>query len=174
MTDSDKTALYNYIISNSDLVSTTLSNTVRLEKENISNYESIRELEKQISDMELEINRKEMGRDYSESAKNADDSDLKELKEKLEVFKVHSANIFDNIKSNNKFITNWKKNITVYLMAECYEIENDIKEQIKNEPNQERKADLIDWLNHWYKVLDEFEEKHGKCNNTNVNLGVVQ
>ncbi|MCI8309377.1 MAG: hypothetical protein HFJ45_04085 [Clostridia bacterium] len=131
MTDSDKTALYNYIISNSDLVSTTLSNTVRLEKENISNYESIRELEKQISDMELEINRKEMGRDYSESAKNADDSDLKELKEKLEVFKVHSANIFDNIKSNNKFITNWKKNITVYLMAECYEIENDIKEQIK-------------------------------------------
>lgn len=45
-----------------------------------------------------------------------------------------------------------------------------IKEQIKNEPNQERKADLIDWLNHWYKALDEFEEKHGKCNNINNDL----
>jgi hypothetical protein len=133
MSEGDLVALYNYIISNSDLVNTTLANSVRLEKENVSNYESIRELEKQISDLELEINKKEMGQDYSEPAQNADNQDLTELKEKLEIFKVHSANIFDNIKSNNKFITNWKKNITVYLMAECSKIEENIMLELKNE-----------------------------------------
>jgi len=104
MTDDDKLALYNYIISNSDLVNTTLSNTVRLEKENISNYESIRELEKKISDLEAEINKKEMEQDYTETEKNSDNFDLNELKEKLEIFKNHSANIFDNIKNNNQTI----------------------------------------------------------------------
>jgi hypothetical protein len=133
MSENDKIALYNYIISNSDLVNTTLLNTVRLEKENVSNYESIRELEKEISDLEIEINKKEASKDYVESAKNADTYDLNELKDKLELFKVHSANIFDNIKSNNKFITDWKKNITVYLMAECSDIEAEIIDEMKLE-----------------------------------------
>ena len=141
MSESDRIALYNFIISNSDLVNTTLVNTVRLEKENVSNYESIRELEKQISDLEHEINKKENGKDYSETARNADNYDLKELKDKLEVFKVHSANIFDNIKSNNKFITNWKKNITVYLMAECCKIEDEIINSLKVE-NEKVKTDV--------------------------------
>jgi hypothetical protein len=133
MSEADSIALYNYIITNSDLVNTTLLNSVRLEKENVSNYESIRELEKQISDLELEINRKEMEKDYSESAKKSDNQDLTELKDKLEIFKIHSANIFDNIKNNNKFITNWKKNVTVYLMAECSKIEEKIILDMKNE-----------------------------------------
>ena len=28
---------------------------------------------------------------------------------------------FDIIKDDNNFVTNWKKNIAVYLMAECKE-----------------------------------------------------
>ncbi len=133
MSSDDKIALYNYIISNSDLVNTTLSNTVRLEKENISNYESIRDLEKQISDLEFEINKKEDDRDYTESARNADNSDLNDLKDKLEIFKAHSTDIFDSIKANNKLITEWKKNIIIYLMAECSEIEEDILDEMKSE-----------------------------------------
>ncbi|MBR2290501.1 MAG: hypothetical protein IJ867_08035 [Clostridia bacterium] len=126
MSDDDKIALYNYIISNSDLVNTTLSNTVKLEKENVANYESIRELEKQISDLEMTMNQKEQEQDYSESARRADSMDLNELNDKLEILKNHSTDIFNNIKSNNKFITEWKKNITVYLMAECSDIEEEL------------------------------------------------
>lgn len=145
MSEADRVSLYDYIISNSDLANTTLQNTVRLEKENVSNYESIRELEKEISDMELEINKREAMQDYSESAKKDDNIDLKELKDKLEIFKIHSQNIFDNIKSNNKFITNWKKNVTVYVMAECSKIEEDIVKEVEAENNKE------------ILVLDEFQ-----------------
>ena len=136
MSDDDKIALYNYIISNSDLVNTTLLNTVRLEKENVSNYENIRELEKEISDLEIKINQKEQEKDYSESAKRADNMDLSKLNDKLEILKNHSTDIFNNIKSNNKFITEWKKNITVYLMAECSDIEEDILSEMESENNE--------------------------------------
>ena len=124
MSDDDKSALYNYIISNSDLINVTISNTVKLEKENVLNYESIRDLEKKISDLENIINQKEQYKDYSESERNADILDLKKLNDKLEILKVHSTDIFNDIKSNNKFITEWKKNIIIYLMAECADIED--------------------------------------------------
>lgn len=127
MSETDKVELYNHIISNSDKVNQTLHDAVFLEKENISNYESIRELEKEIADFEAVIAKKEMQKDYSESEKNADEADLAELNEKLDVFKNRSAEIFNSVKNNNKFMTNWKKNITVYLMTEFYDIEKQVK-----------------------------------------------
>ena len=133
MTNDDKIALYNYILTNSDLVNTTLSNTVKLEKENVSNYENIRELERQVSDLEVKINQKEQENDYPESEKDADNRDLQELNDKLEILKNSSADIFNNIKTNNKFITEWKKNITVYLMAECADVEKEILSDMKVE-----------------------------------------
>ena len=136
MNDDDKIALYNYIISNSDLVHTTLLNTVKLEKENVSNYEKIRELEKKISDLEITINQKEQNQDYSESERRADNMDLNSLNDKLDILKNHSTDIFNNIKSNNKFITDWKKNITVYLMAECSDIEEELLSQMETENNE--------------------------------------
>lgn len=119
LTEDDKISLYNHIISNSDLINTTLMNTVRLEKENVSNYESIRELEKQIADVEAGTNSQYM--------------DDNELKEKLDIFKNRSADIFNNIKSNNKLITDWKRNVTVYLMAECADIEKQVIQELKQE-----------------------------------------
>lgn len=133
MSDDDKIALYNYIISNSDLVNTTLFNTIKLEKENVSNYENIRELEKQISDLESSIAQKEQEQNYSESAKRADNMDLNELNNKLEILKNHSTDIFNNIKSNHKFMTEWKKSIAVYLMAECSDIEENILGEMEAE-----------------------------------------
>ena len=133
MSDDDKIALYNYIISNSDLVNTTLSNTLKLEKENVTNYENIRELEKQISDLEISMNQKEQEQDYAESEKRADNMDLNELNDKLDILKNHSTDIFNNIKSNHKFMTEWKKNITVYLMAECSDIEENILSEMETE-----------------------------------------
>jgi len=133
MSDDDKIALYHYIISNSDLVNTTLLDTVKLEKENVSNYESIRDLEKQISDLEMTINQKEQEKNYTASAKKADAKDLDELNDKLDVLKNHSTDIFNSIKTNNKFITEWKKNITVYLMAECSDIEEDLMNDMETE-----------------------------------------
>ena len=139
MTELDKEDLYTHIIGNSDLVNQTLHDAVFLEKENISNYESIRELEKQITDFEALITKKEIQKDYSESERNADEADLAELNEKLDVFKNRSAEIFNSIKNNNKFMTSWKKNITVYLMAEFSDIEKQVAAELEAD-NEFQKA----------------------------------
>lgn len=144
MSDDDKIALYNYILTNSDLVNVTISNTVNLEKENVSNYESIRELEKKVSDLEIVINQKEQDGDYPESEKNADNLDLKELNDRLDILKNRSTDIFNNIKSNNKLITEWKKNIIVYLMAECADIEEELigEMEVENEES-DKEAEIF-------------------------------
>ena len=139
MTELDKEDLYTHIIGNSDLVNQKLHDAVFLEKENISNYESIRELEKQISDLEALMAKKEIQKDYSESEKNADEADLEELNERLDVFKNRSAEIFNSIKNNNKFMTSWKKNITVYLMAEFSDIEKQVAAELEAD-NEFQKA----------------------------------
>lgn len=137
MTFDDKTALYNYIISNSDLINSTLVTSTNLEEENINNYEEIRELEKKVSDLELEINNKEIEGDYGESQKELDEINLEKLNKKLENLKTRSAEIFEEIKKNTKIVTDWKKNVTVYLMAECSDIQKKVLSKMEEENNLE-------------------------------------
>lgn len=157
MSDDEKISLYNRILENSDLVNTTLSNTVRLEKENVENYENIREIEKQVSDLEITINQKEDG-DYGESERNADNRDLQALNDRLDIFKNHSTDIFNNIKANNKFITEWKKNIIVYLMAECSKIEKNLLDNIEDEPVKEEAKPENQEVKEEVKVIDQIPE----------------
>ena len=157
MSDDEKISLYNRILENSDLVNTTLSNTVRLEKENVENYENIREIEKQVSDLEITINQKEDG-DYGESERNADNRDLQALNDRLDIFKNHSTDIFNNIKANNKFITEWKKNIIVYLMAECSKIEKNLLDNIEDEPIKEEAKPENQEVKEEVKVIDQIPE----------------
>ncbi len=131
MSNDDKIALYNYIISNSDSVNSTLMSSANLERENTTNFEEIRDLEKQISDLETEINNKEIEGNYGESQRELDDINLDKLNKKLESLKTRSTEIFDEIKKNTKIITEWKKNITVYLMAECSDIKKELLDKIK-------------------------------------------
>lgn len=137
MTADDKTALYNYIISNSDLVNSTLISSISLEEENLNNYEEIRELEKQISDFETEINNREVEGNYGEAQRELDDINLEKLNKKLENLKTRSTEIFEEIKKNTKIVTDWKKNVTVYLMAECSDIQKNILDKMKEENNLE-------------------------------------
>lgn len=166
MSDDDKTALYNYIISNSNIINNTIINTVALEKDNIDNYEKIRNLEKKISDLENIINNKEQDSNYSETEKNADDVDLKELKDKLDILKNYSTDIFNNIKTNNKFITDWKKNITVYLMAECNDIREELLYEMKDE-NEEfiEEAKFITNISNTQKEILKDESYNNILNN---------
>lgn len=133
MSNDDKIALYNYIISNSDLVNSTLVSSANLEKENSNIFEEIRDLEKQISDLETEINNNELEGNYGESQKELDDINLDKLNKRLENLKTRSTEIFEEIKKNTKIITDWKKNITVYLMAECSDIKKDILNKMRTE-----------------------------------------
>ena len=133
MSNDDKIQLYNYIISNSDLINTTLINSANLEKENSLNYEQIRNLEKQISDLEIEINNNETNHDNDILGRN--NTSLEKLRENLEILKNRSAEIFDSIKNNNKTITDWKKSITVYLMSECLSLRESIIQKM-NEENE--------------------------------------
>lgn len=137
MSEEDKLALYNYIISNSDKINKTLIDSAELENENLNNYEEIRELEKQVSDLETEINNKEIDGDYGESQRELDDINLDKLNQKLENLKTRSTEIFEEVKKNTKTVTEWKKNITVYLMAECSSIEKEILSDMKKENDLE-------------------------------------
>ena len=100
MSNEDKIALYNYIISNSDLVNSTLVSSANLENENSNNFEEIRELEKQISDLETDINNNEIEGNYGESQKELDDINLDKLNKRLESLKTRSTEIFEEIKKN--------------------------------------------------------------------------
>src|SRR5699024_8187459 len=96
-----------------------------------------RELEKKVSDLELEINNKEIEGDYGESQKELDEINLEKLNKKLENLKTRSAEIFEEIKKNTKIVTDWKKNVTVYLMTECRDIQKKVISKMEEENNLE-------------------------------------
>ncbi len=129
----DKIALYNYIISKSDFVNSALMSSADLERENSTIFEEIRDLEKQISDLDTEVNNRELEGNYGDAQKEIDDINLDKLNKRLENLKTRSTEIFEEIKKNTKNITDWKKNITVYLMAECSDIKKDILNKMKKE-----------------------------------------
>ena len=140
LTLSERNGLYNYIIENAGLINRKLRECIELENENVTNYENIRKLEQLLSKYEHNAEIKELGKDYSDMERKADFDDMNRINKELNQIKENVANLFEIKKQNMDFITNWKKNIAVYLMAECREIELIYKSKnIINEEKQEEK-----------------------------------
>lgn len=136
LSEDEREGLYHFIIDNANSINRRLNDCIELEKENVVNYENIRKLEQLLSKYEYNAERKENEKDYSESEKNADLDDIARINKELNEIKSISSELFQIRKDNIDFITNWKKNIAVYMMAECREIE--LKYEALNEVMEER------------------------------------
>ena len=143
LSEEDREGLYNYIIDSADSINYKLRRCLELEKENLDNYENIRKLEQLLSRYDSIIEEKEESKDYSESERKADLDDINRINKELDELKSIATDVFEDRKDIIEFITDWKKNIAVYMMAVCREIEieyqaaYEVKEKYKNLPDAE-------------------------------------
>ena len=146
LTEKQRNGLYSYIIDNSSLINKKLDECIKLEKENTINYDNIRKLEQLLDKYENSIEEKELGNNYSDIDREIDIDDVKRINKELDELKKISSNIFEMKKDNINFVNIWKRNIAVYLIAECKEIERyfeedkeDAEDEEDNETNLESK-----------------------------------
>ena len=122
-----------------------LEECVEYEIEIIESNENIRKLEQLLSKYEINAERKENENDYTESQRRADLDDIERITKELNEIKSLASEIYQIRKGHIDFVTNWKRNIAVYLMAECREIElkyigiSELKQEIENEKINEYK-----------------------------------
>lgn len=123
LTEQEKDAVYNYILTSADVVNQKLKECVEYDKSNFENNENVRKLEQLLAKYEADIKKKIEFQDYTEIEKEADDADIARIKMELEDLRDSSSNIFEEKKMAIDFITKWKKNVSVYVMAEFKELE---------------------------------------------------
>lgn len=134
MSKEEKTGLYTYLVTNSDLVNEKLQKCIKIEKENSKNYENIRKLEQLSNKYESELEKKEsLGID--EQTKKEELENIDRVNRELDNLKENATALFQTKKEECDFIVNWKKSLAVYLMSECKEIEEEylVKEKVIKE-----------------------------------------
>lgn len=145
LTEDERKGLYDYILSNTYSINQRLEECIRLEKENALNFENIRKLEQLLAKYENNADDSETD-DNNISDKDYDD--VERITKELEELKTISTNMFEVRKQNIEFVNKWKRNIAVYLIAECREIEKQFedielkektieKESIYEDPKEE-------------------------------------
>lgn len=138
LTENQRKGLYSYIVDNSSLINKKLDECIKLERENLVNYENIRKLEQLLAKYENAIEEKEIGKNYSDIDREIDLDDVKRINKELDELKKISSDIFEMKKENINFVNIWKRNIAVYLIAECREIEKTFEEDQDSNENIEK------------------------------------
>ena len=138
LTENQRKGLYSYIVDNSSLINKKLDECIKLERENSINYENIRKLEQLLAKYENAIEEKEIGKNYSDIDREIDLDDVKRINKELDELKKISSDIFEMKKENINFVNIWKRNIAVYLIAECREIEKTFEEDQDSNENVEK------------------------------------
>lgn len=156
LSEEERKGLYNYILDNADSVNFRLKDCIDLEKENTVNYENIRKLEQLLSKYENTAEQREIDRDYTDSQRRADLDDIERITKELDELKKVSSEIYEIRKNNINFVTNWKKNVAVYIMAECKEIE--LKYEALNEVIEEREEKKENIYKEEIKIKNEILE----------------
>lgn len=123
LTDRERFGLYNYILDNSYLIKRKIEECIKLEKENAINFENIRKLEQLLVKYENSVEEREPDEEYSDINRQSDYDDIERINKELEELKQITTEVFEKRKDNINFINMWKRNIAVYMMAECREIE---------------------------------------------------
>ena len=119
--DRERNGLYNYILENSYFIKRKLEECIHLEKENTINFENIRKLEQLLS--KYENNEDVKDEEFEENL--TEESDITRIQKELEELKNKSNELFEIRKENINFVNVWKRNIAVYIIAECEEIEKE-------------------------------------------------
>lgn len=120
LTERERNGLYQYILENAYSIKRKLLECIELEKENAINFENVRKLEQLLSKYEIEMEEKES----SDSEAEIDYDDIERIQRELAELKKLSTSMFEIRKEYINFINMWKRNIAVYMIAECREIEN--------------------------------------------------
>ena len=123
LTERERNGLYSYILENSYSIKKKLEECITLEQDNVTNFENIRKLEQLLSKYETEIEEKENLDDYSDIEREEDLDDIERITKELNDLKNTSTTLFEVRKEHINFINMWKRNIAVYMIAECREIE---------------------------------------------------
>lgn len=160
LTVEEKDSVYTYILASADIVNQKLQECVEYENEIIENNENIRKLEQLLSKYELEVKKKIEFRDYPESERIADQKDIDRIKQNLSELKDRISNVFEEKKIALDFITKWKKNVAVYIMAEFKELE------MKYET--EAKVQNINYNEKMKKLEEEAMKKHEKLKEESI------
>ena len=141
LTERERNGLYQYILENAYSIKRKLLECIELEKENAINFENVRKLEQLLSKYEIEIEEKES----SDSEVEIDYDDIERIQRELAELKKLSTSMFEIRKEYINFINMWKRNIAVYMIAECREIENMfVQDTEDNEDDKEEKQEDID------------------------------
>lgn len=160
ITKEERNSIYDYIMASTEVVDQKLKETVISEKEKISINEEIRKLEVLLSKYEQEINKKIQSQDYPESERNADTADVDRIKEDISNLKDKISSMYEEKKMTMDFITKWKKNINVYLMAEFKELEMQFE--------SEAKVQNLHYNEKMKKMEEEAIKKHDQLKNESL------
>ncbi len=128
LTDKEREGLLGYILENSYSIKRKLEECINLESENTTNYENIRKLEEVLSNLETEQEEKESSKDYTAEQRAEDAKDIERVERELNQLKNITNNVFEVRKENINFINMWKRNIAVYMIAECKNIEDEFSD----------------------------------------------
>lgn len=174
LSEEERIGLYHYIVDNANSVNRRLQECLALENENAVHYENMRKLEQLLSKYELTAERKEAQKDYPETERRADLDDIERINRELNELKSITSEIYQIRKGHIDFVTNWKRNIAVYLMAECREIElkyiaiSEVKQEKENERleqyKEEVKLEIENLENKNYEEAYEIVKKECKEN----------
>ncbi len=99
-------------------------------------------MEQLLRKYESTIDEKEVDFEYSDIDRIADYNDVERVTKELNDLKKISTNVFELRKENIDFVNIWKRNIAVYMIAECREIEEQFKDIEYNPEEIEEKVEL--------------------------------
>ena len=139
LSELERKGLYKFILQNTDAIEGKLAECVQIEREIKENSENIRKLEQLLLKYEDQSERKIQAKDYPETEKKEDLEDIERINNEISKIKDDIEFKFENKKALISFITTWKRNVILYLMSECREIEykyraeENVKQEFDNE-----------------------------------------
>lgn len=169
LTERERSGLYNYILENAYSIRRKIIESIDLEKENVINFENIRKLEQLLSKYETEIEEKETAGDYSDIDREEDLDDIERITKELNELKRISTKLFEIRKENINFVNMWKRNIAVYMIAECKEVEKEFElaqgNIVNNDELVNNHENIVD---NTEEILDEDSVKTNKEHEENI------
>ena len=157
LSEPERKALYTFILQSTDAIDGMLEECVGIEIANVESNENIRKLELLLSKYADQAERKEIAKDYPDTERREDLEDIDRINSEIKKIKNEIEDGFEKKKSLINQITTWKRNVILYLMAECKEIEyrykaeENVKEEIEIEKikqiEEETKTKIIEFEN---------------------------
>lgn len=128
LSERERNGLYSYILDNCYSINRKLLECITLEEDNATNYDNIHKLEQLLSSHEAIMEEKEATGNYPDKERDEDIDNLERIARQLDELKVLSTDMFEVRKEHINFVNMWKRNVAVYMLAECREIEKQFED----------------------------------------------